>query len=291
MTSSRSCGSDQSSCHYVERQKLNFVTNIRTAFRLTRIGLHLLWGVATVALAFPLLPLGARLWLKIRWSRQLLNTLGVRLLSSGTPPASALLVANHISWLDVYAINALLPTTFVAKDDVRGWPLIGWLSAQTGTIFIERGSRNAAMRTKERLAGKLRMHNCVSVFPEGTTSYGDSVMPFHGALFQSAIDAGAQVAPAVLHYSGPNGEPSRAAAYVGDTSLWQSLCAIVTASGLTVHVCFLPALGSDGQNRRYLAHQAQHRIHRHLDQARAGMRLQTCGVHPKDAGDGCTQQT
>ncbi|CAG4882514.1 putative 1-acylglycerol-3-phosphate O-acyltransferase [Georgfuchsia toluolica] len=275
----------------MERQKLNFVTNIRAAFRLARIGLHLLWGVATVALAFPLLPRGARLWLKVRWSRQLLNTLGVRLLSSGTPPGGALLVANHISWLDVYAINALLPTTFVSKDDVRGWPVIGWLSAQTGTVFMERGSRNAAMRTKERLTDELQMHNCVSIFPEGTTGYGDSVMPFHGALFQSAIDAGAHVAPAVLQYSGPNGEPSRVAAYVGDISLWQSLRAIVTASDLAVHVCFLPTIDSDGQNRRHLAHQAQHRIHSYLDKARAGMRLQRCGVHPQDVGDGRTQLT
>ncbi len=249
--------------------KLNFATDIRAVFRLARTGLHLLWGMATVALAFPLLPVNIRQRLKVRWSRQLLDALGVRLRVAGTPHVGALLVANHISWLDVYAINALLPTTFVSKDEVRSWPVIGWLSAHTGTIFMERGSRNAAMRAKERLADELRMRNCVSVFPEGSTSQGDSVLPFHGALFQSAIDARAPVAPTALHYRGRNGELSRAAAYVGDTSLWQSLRAIITASDLTAHVCFLPAIDPNGQNRRHLAHLAHHLVAGQLDLSRA----------------------
>lgn len=233
---------------------------LRAAFRLSRTGLHLLWGSATVALLFPLLPPHARQQLKRRWSRQLLEVLGVRLRVSGTPPGDGLLVANHISWLDVYAINALVPTTFVAKDDVRHWPLIGWLSARSGTLFLQRGSRQAAMRAKERLADELRQRNCVSVFPEATTSPGDSVLPFHGALFQAAIDARMPVAPTALHYRGRNGEASRAAAYVGDTRLWQSLRAIAAARGLTVHVCFLPALDCAGENRRQLAQRARQLI-------------------------------
>ncbi|MBI4985954.1 MAG: 1-acyl-sn-glycerol-3-phosphate acyltransferase, partial [Rhodocyclales bacterium] len=114
--------------------------------------MHLLWGAATVALAFPLLPLSARRALKSRWSRQLLAALGVRLARSGTLPGHGLIVANHISWLDIYAIDALVPTAFVSKDDVRTWPLVGWLAANTETLFMERGSRRAAMRAKEGLA-------------------------------------------------------------------------------------------------------------------------------------------
>lgn len=241
---------------------------IRAVFRLSRTGLHLLWGAATVALAFPLLPDNLQRTLKVRWSRQLLNALGVRLQVAGTTPVGALLVSNHISWLDVYVINALVPSTFVSKDDVRSWPLIGWLSAQTGTIFMERGSRNAAIRTKDRLTNELRKRICVSVFPEGTTTLGDAVLPFHGALFQSAIDANAQVAPTALLYRGRYGELSRATAYAGNTSLWQSLCSIVTASNLTAHVCFLPAIDSGGENRRLLAHQTQHLVAGYLDQSR-----------------------
>lgn len=215
--------------------------------------------MATVALAFPFLPVKARRALKSRWSRQLLDALGVRLRIAGTPPASGLLVANHISWLDVYAINALAPTAFVAKNDVRAWPLIGWLSTHTETIFLERGSRSAAMRAKERLTDELRQRACVAVFPEGTTSNGDTLLPFHSALFQSALDAGMRVAPVALRYTGSDGEPSPAPAYVGDTSLWQCLRTIVTTGGLTGHLYFLPALDPAGMDRRQLAQQA-HRL-------------------------------
>ena len=114
--------------------------------------MHLLWAVATAAFAFPVLPQKARRALKARWSRQLLNVLGMRLRVAGTPPKSGFLVSNHISWLDIYTINALAPSAFVSKDDVRRWPVIGWLSQRTDTIFMERGSRNAAMRTKEQVA-------------------------------------------------------------------------------------------------------------------------------------------
>lgn len=221
--------------------------------------MHLLWGMATVACAFPFLPVATHRALKVRWSRQLLGTLGVRLRVSGTPPAGGMLVANHISWLDVYAINALTPIAFVAKDDVRGWPLIGWLSARTETLFLARDNRNAAMRAKERLAEELRTNTCIGVFPEGTTSGGDSLLPFHSALFQSAIEARVRVAPAALRYTGRDGEPSSAPVYAGDTSLWQSLRTIVSTGGLTVHVAFLPALDSAGQDRRQLSRQA-HRL-------------------------------
>jgi 1-acyl-sn-glycerol-3-phosphate acyltransferase len=215
--------------------------------------LHLFWGVATAAV-FPRLPEHARLFLKSRWSRQLLDMLGVRLDMSGTPPAQGLLVANHISWLDIYAINALAPTVFLSKDEVRHWPLIGWLASRVGTLFLERGSRAAALRAKEHLIAELRAGRLVGVFPEGTTGFGDLVMPFHAALFQSAIDAEVEVMPALIRYMDRLGRPSIAAAYVGETSLWECVRSIVAASGLTVRVDFLPAVTTAGAERRQLAH-------------------------------------
>jgi 1-acyl-sn-glycerol-3-phosphate acyltransferase len=212
--------------------------------------------LATVAFTFGFLSLNTQRKLKARWSRQLLDALGVRLRTAGTPPAAGLFVSNHISWLDIYAINALAPTAFVSKDDVRGWPVIGWFSKHTETIFIERGSRNAAMRTKEAVVEKLRCRTRVGVYPEGTTGDGDGVLPFHSALFQSSIDAGVAVVPVALRYTGRDGKPSQIAAYVGDTTLWQCLRAIVAASGLTVHVAFLPVLDPAGHDRRQLAHRA-----------------------------------
>ncbi len=239
--------------------KRHFVS-IRTGFRMSRAGLHLLWAALTVASAFPLLPLQARRALKVRWSRQLLEVLGVRLQFTGAPCGAGLLVANHISWLDIYAINALLPTNFVAKDDVRAWPLIGWLSAQAETIFIERGSHAAVMRTKLKLVEELRRKSCIAVFPEGTTSNGEALLPFHSALFQSAIDAGVEVQPVTVRYLAGDGTASAAAVYIGDTSLWQSMLAIARADSLTAHLDLLPVLDTEGRDRRELAHQARLQI-------------------------------
>lgn len=226
----------------------------RAAFRLARAALHLLWGVAAAATIYRKLPEHARLELKARWSRLLLEALGVRLVLAGKPLRGGFLVANHISWLDIFAINAVAPTTFLSKDDVRNWPVIGWLAARVGTLFLERGSRSAVQRAREHLIEAFRLGDRVGVFPEGTTGRGDLVMPFHGALFQAAIDAGVPVMPALLHYTDKAGGPSTAAAYVGDTTLWQSLRSIVMASGLTVHVDFLSAIETAGSDRRHLAH-------------------------------------
>jgi 1-acyl-sn-glycerol-3-phosphate acyltransferase len=220
--------------------------------------------VVLVATVFPWLPERACLYLKARWSRQLLAILGVRVRATGTPPAHGLLVANHISWLDIYAINALAPTIFLSKDEVRHWPVIGWLATRAGTLFLERGSRAAARRAKEHLVSELRARHLVGVFPEGTTGFGDHVMPFHGALFQSAIDAGVTVTPALLRYTDAHDQPTITSAYVGDTSLWECVRSIVTASGLTVNVGFLPAIRSTGVDRRHLARHSHQLISRAL---------------------------
>ena len=213
-----------------------------------------------MALAFPALPRSARLALKARWSRQLLATLGVRLLPAGRPAREGLLVANHISWLDIFAINALAPTAFVSKDEVLSWPLLGWLSTKAETIFLARGSRTAARRAKETITETLRARHLVAFFPEGTTGFGNDVQPFHGALFQSALDAGAQIAPVALRYIDGGGQISFAAVYAGETSLGECLRTISLASGLAVRVSFLPTIDPINHDRRHVAAQAHRTI-------------------------------
>lgn len=253
------------------------ITAVRAAFRLARTALHLGWGVATAATVYPRLPPRIQFWLKARWSKQLLDVLGVRLRTTGTPLPGGLFVANHISWLDIFAINAVAPTTFLSKDEVRRWPVIGWLSARVGTLFLERGSRSAAQRARERLIEELRQGARIGVFPEGTTTEGDRVLPFHGALFQSAIDAGMPVMPVLLRYADRAGQPTAAAAYVGDTSLWQCVASIVSASGLTVQIDFLPPVDTAGTDRRHLAHRAHQTIAHALSAAAPARTAVTIG--------------
>lgn len=262
---------------------------MRAAFRLARAALHLFWGVVIVATIFPLLPERSCLAVKARWSRQLLVVFGVKVACTGAAPRRGLLVANHISWLDIFGINAVAPTTFLSKDDVLHWPVIGWLARQVGTLFLERGSRAAAQHAKERLNDELRAGRLVGVFPEGTTGFGDHVMPFHAALFQSAVDAEVEVMPVLIRYTDRQGKFSLAAAYVGETSLWECVRNIVTASGLTAHVAFLPAIAASGADRRHLAHHSHqlisHALAKFIPSPAAPLAASTATGTPADPRD------
>ncbi|MBX3633548.1 MAG: 1-acyl-sn-glycerol-3-phosphate acyltransferase [Simplicispira sp.] len=219
-----------------------------------RLGVHLLWGAATVALAYPLASAALRLRLKRRWSHQLLCMLGVALeVDWSEAPAGALVVANHISWLDIYALNAAHPMAFVAKADVATWPLVGWLAARTDTVFMRRGVRSDARATNLRIAALLEAGQTVTVFPEGTTTDGSTLLDFHAALLQPAIAAGRPIHPVAISYHGPGGRRSSAAAYAGETSLRACLAAILAGRGLVVRVRAAPPLPTAGAQRRALA--------------------------------------
>jgi 1-acyl-sn-glycerol-3-phosphate acyltransferase len=226
-----------------------------------------MYGVATVAAVYPAASRGLRIRIKQRWSRQMLSMLGVALPRGNGlgAPKGDMLVANHISWLDIFVINALAPSSFVSKDEVKSWPVIGWLSEKTDTIFLERGSRRAAHRMGEQLQECLRQGQRVALFPEGTTSDGSHVLPFHGALMQPAVDAGCTVQPLALRYLDRNGAISQAPAYVGDKTLWQTLHAIAAAPSLSAVPHFLPPVPATGTDRRHLAAA----LHRHIAHALA----------------------
>jgi 1-acyl-sn-glycerol-3-phosphate acyltransferase len=223
-------------------------------WRVLRGVVHVLAGAWVCALVFPFLKAPQRLQRVGRWCARMLELLGVQLHASGTPrPGATLLVANHVSWLDILAINAVAPARFVSKADVRAWPLLGWLVACGGTLFIERERKRDALRVVHQVAQALEAGDRVAVFPEGTTSDGHGLLPFHANLLQAAIATETPVQPIALRFSDASQPVSAAAAYVGDTSLLQSLWWVVTARGLQAHVQWLPALGSRHLDRRALA--------------------------------------
>ena len=235
------------------------------AWRLARVAFHLVRGVATVLVVFPWLALPRRRAVKQAWSRRLLDLLAVDLAVRGVAPQpGSMIVANHVSWLDVYAINAVQPAAFVAKSEVRGWPLIGWLAARSETIFLRRGSRGHARIINEEIARVLDGGGNVAVFPEGTTTDGSRLLPFHAALLQPAIAAGHAVQPVAVAYRDPDGKRSLVPAYVGETTLVQSLCAIAAAGRLTVEVWVGESITADAAHRRELAVAARGAIARAL---------------------------
>lgn len=195
------------------------------------------------------------------WSAHILRILNVKLTVSGTVPtaemSAALFVSNHISWLDIWAINTVRTVRFVAKSEVRSWPVIGWLAEQAGVIFIERSRRHDTSRVSGAGASALRGGDCLCVFPEGTTSDGTHLYPFRSSLLQSAVDAGAPVWPIALQYPLPGGSPNTAIAYAGDTSLAQSMKAVLSQREITLHLKFSEPIHPAGRDRRVLAQQAE----------------------------------
>lgn len=227
---------------------------MRAAWRLARALVHVLHGVLICALVFPFLGSAQRMQRVQWWSARLLALLGIALQSLGAPRGGAtLVVANHVSWLDILVINAVQPVRFVSKADVRRWPVIGWLVACGGTLFIERERKRDALRVVHQMAEALRAGHSVAVFPEGTTSPGDVLLPFHANLLQAAIATGTAMQPVALRFSDDAGEVSRAACYVGDMTLLASVWAIARASGLRAQVTWLAPKASVHADRRVLA--------------------------------------
>jgi len=191
----------------------------------------------------------------------LLDILGIEVeadLTHAVP--GALIVANHISWIDIYVINAALPSAFVSKAEVRHWPLIGWLAAKNDTIFLRRGSHGHAKIINQEIAGLLDQGRHVAVFPEGTTTDGRSLLHFHAALLQPALSAGHPVLPVAISYWELDGQRSLAPRYDGDISLGQCTRAILGRKRLIARLVTTPLRGLQGEDRKQVAAQAREAI-------------------------------
>lgn len=230
--------------------------------RFIRLVLKLVCGVLTVVFLFPFYSRERR-WRAIqRWSAGVCRIVGLDLKVIGAPPTTArpiLVVSNHVSWLDIHVIHSAQRVRFVAKSEVRRWPVIGWLAARTGTLFIDRRRRRHAASINRAIHDAFAAGDAVAVFPEGTTTEGTRVLRFHASLLQSAVDEGALVVPVALRYVNERGEVDVTPSYVGDRTLLESLSAVVSARRLRAQLQFLRPIDAAGRTRRELAqlsHQA-----------------------------------
>jgi 1-acyl-sn-glycerol-3-phosphate acyltransferase len=246
---------------------------LRRTLRLPLLVALLLGGLATVTLAFPFGREPFRRAAIRIWSGWLCRCCGLRVVERPAPgarplsqlPPGRLVVANHISWLDIFAIDASCPAAFVAKAEIARWPLLGTLVARTGTLFIERGKRHAVHRMIEHIDRRLQVGGRVAVFPEGTTGDGRRLLPFHANLVQAALDAGVPVVPIGLRYVDADGSPSAAIEYVGDTTFLASLWRIVGAPGMRCELHALPEIAPcEGRSRHAIAQSARAAISERL---------------------------
>lgn len=227
--------------------------HLRTAWRLWRALAHVLGGLWLVYRRWPeLTPLEREQCVR-DWSCQLLARIHIQLEVVGPRHIGGplLLVANHISWLDITVLHATRFCRFVAKAQLRRWPILGTLASAIGTLYIERESRRDAQRVVHHMAESLRRGDVLAVFPEGTTSDGQSLLPFHANLLQAAISTNVPIQPvAIEFFDRATGQFSAAAAYVGDDSLLGSLWRTLSAPALTVRVSFGATQSANGRDRR-----------------------------------------
>ena len=239
---------------------VRFTPKLLLALCWVGVGLILLIGV------FPFLHSQRRLRIKQGWSKVLLRLCAIKVTYAGSPlqTGPVLWVINHVSWLDIFALNQVRAAVFIAKSEIRRWPLLGWLVSGADTIFIERASRHALQKVSHAMQEKFDRGQVVGLFPEGTTSPGYDLLPFYANLFEPARRANVAIQPVALLYFHHN-KRSDFAAFVGDENLLQNLWKVLGGTGVRIEVEFLcpiwqPAPSVHPPTRAALGRAAHHAI-------------------------------
>lgn len=236
---------------------------IRQYSKAFRLALLFLGGFLIAGGLFPLIGLALppirykhlRDAIKIRWLRSFSKILNLKAVKRGAAASRpALIVSNHVSWLDIIALGQFVPGCFAAKSDIAGWPVIGYLSRQAGTIFIRRGDKKQILQTTEMMAWQLRQNGNILVFPEGTTTDGSEVLDFHASLFQPALLTKAGIQPAAIRYSG---EAKESAPFIGDDEFVSHLFKMLALETIEVSVDFLPVIDSESKTRSAVSNEAR----------------------------------
>ncbi len=229
--------------------------------RWTRLTLHIVGAAALAGLIFPRVSVQRRARLSQRWSAHLLRLLNIELAVHGARPDAnvhnVMIAANHVSWLDIFVINAAHPSLFVAKSEIRDWPVAGWLCERAGTIFVRRAKRSDAARTNDDIHEALSRGATVAFFPEGTTTAGDSLHKFHTSLFEPAVANAASLSPTVIRYRRPDGSRCVEASYFGDIGFSDSIRQIIAQKSITATITFAAPINAVGLPRRTLAAQSE----------------------------------
>ncbi len=230
-------------------------------FRISRVAVHTLIGVITVSTVFPFASPVLKLRLIRWWNKRLLAAFNLRVTTHGHVPlnhmAGMLFIANHISWVDVHALNSLVPLRFIAKSEISRWPIFGYLAKSADVLFIDRDKRKDAVRIVHITASSLAAGDNLCLFPEGTTTDGTTMMPFKSSIVQAAIHANATIHPVAIRYPNAQGGANTAMAYAGETTMKESMQQILLQQQPTVELHFLAPiatvnLSNDDKDRRKL---------------------------------------
>lgn len=229
--------------------------------RAVRLCMHVLCGFLIAHLVFPLMRDAAKKTATIQWwMRKLCRILALQIRVNGNIHAGpTLFVANHVSWLDIVALLSMLPAVFVAKQEVARWPVFGGMAARLGTLFMRRGHPDASDVAADQMTWSLMRGIPVVVFPEGTSSSGETVQRFYARLFQSAIRARSSVQAIAIRYPCAGGL-NALAPFVGEDNLMRHLWALLAEPTTSVDLHFCVPLDAGATERRQLANLTRHQI-------------------------------
>ena len=220
----------------------------RFIIRLVLLVFLIVLGLLLTGLIFPMLSQAAHERSIQLWSKLLLLVLGVRVKIEGAPiqTSAVMLVANHVSWIDIFILNSRRATYFVAKQEIRDWPIVGRLVVQTGTIFVDRSSRSAMRGVNKELNERFDKGMCTGLFPEGTTSDGLSVKSFFGGLLEAPLKSQVPIQPvAILFYH--KGQRSSFASFIGEETLVHNIWVLLSNFGISVTVRYLEPITQLGE--------------------------------------------
>jgi 1-acyl-sn-glycerol-3-phosphate acyltransferase len=203
--------------------------------------------------------------LKIHWLKVFSSIMKLSVIREGElPKDGALLISNHISWLDIIVIGQYLPVYFVAKSDISSWPIIGYLSRQGGTIFIRRGNKKSIKATTEKMIWVLKQNSNIVAFPEGTTTSGNEVLSFHASLFQPALLTKSVIQPVVIQY---DGAAKHQAPFIGEDDFVRHLIKMLCLDKVEVRLSFLPVIKSLGKDRHTVCVEAREKIYEKISES------------------------
>jgi 1-acyl-sn-glycerol-3-phosphate acyltransferase len=225
--------------------------------RWVRLFTHIGVALFAVGIVYPRVTVQRRATITGWWARKLLRILNIVLSIQGVRPAkdarNLIIAANHVSWLDIFVISAAQPARFIAKAEIRDWPIAGWLCEKSGTIFIRRTRRGDTARINETMHQVLAEGATIGFFPEGTTTAGNRLLKFHTSLFEPAVANAATIAPAAIGYRLSDGESTIAAAFIDELSFAESVAKIISTKTMIAAITFAPQIDASAMTRRELA--------------------------------------
>jgi 1-acyl-sn-glycerol-3-phosphate acyltransferase len=207
-------------------------------------GCGLLWGIAGCLAEYLLRRMGGKLSEQTRidvlhrWSQRTLRRMGIRVEVTGSPAAAGLIASNHLSYLDILVYSSITPCAFVAKREVRAWPAVGWIATLAGTIYVDRSRPSETHAVQPEIQSALAAGLRLFLFPEGTSSDGSRVLPFHSSLFQPAVDLQVPISAASIEYAIPDGCAAAEACYFGTMKLFPHLVNLLGKHSVIARVNF-----------------------------------------------------